>query len=127
VPDAAPLLIVLVGGIVGGVARYAVSGFVARRIGETFPWGTLVVNISGSFAIGLLAVWLGAESGSNIWIAAAIGILGSYTTVSSFSLQTLALARDGEWLLVVQNVVLSVVLCLGAAFAGLVAGAALWA
>jgi CrcB protein len=127
VPDAAPLLLVLFGGIVGGVARYAVSGFVARRIGETFPWGTLVVNISGSFAIGLLAVWLGAESGSNIWIAAAVGVLGSYTTVSSFSLQTLALARDGEWLLVVQNVVLSVVLCLGAAFAGLVAGAALWA
>ena len=127
-PDAAPLLIVLVGGIVGGVARYAVSGFVARRIGETFPWGTLVVNISGSFAIGLLAAWLGAHAaGGSIWIAAAVGVLGSYTTVSSFSLQTLALARDGEWLLVVQNVLLSLALCLGAAFAGIVAGAALWA
>jgi CrcB protein len=121
------LLLVLFGGIVGGVARYAVSGFVARRIGETFPWGTLAVNASGALAIGLLAAWLGARAADgSIWIAAAVGILGSYTTVSSFSLQTLTLARDGEWLLVAQNVLLSLALCLGAAFAGLVAGAVLW-
>jgi CrcB protein len=127
VPDAAPFLLVLVGGIVGGMARYAVSGVVARRVGETFPWGTLVVNASGSFAIGLLAAWLGARAaGDSVWIAAAVGVLGSYTTVSSFSLQTLALARDGEWLLVVQNILVSLALCLGAAFAGLVAGALLW-
>jgi CrcB protein len=127
VPDAAPFLLVLVGGIVGGIARYAVSGFVARRIGETFPWGTLVVNASGSFAIGLFAAWLGSHAtDGSLWIAAAVGVLGSYTTVSSFSLQTLALARDGEWLLVVQNSLVSLALCLGAAFAGIVAGAILW-
>ena len=126
-PDAAPFLLVLFGGIVGGVARYAVSGFVARRIGETFPWGTLAVNASGALVIGLLAAWLAAHAaGSSLWIAAAVGVLGSYTTVSSFSLQTLALARDSEWLLVVQNILVSLALCLGAAFAGLVAGAVLW-
>jgi len=126
-PEFFSLVLVAAGGVAGGISRYAISGFVARRIGETFPWGTLAVNASGALVIGLLAAWLGAHAaGSSLWIAAAVGVLGSYTTVSSFSLQTLALARDGEWLLVVQNILVSLALCLGAAFAGLVAGAVLW-
>jgi CrcB protein len=100
---------------------------VARRIGETFPWGTMVVNGSGAFTIGLLGAWVGtAGSAGAIWIAAAVGILGSYTTVSSFSLQTLALARDGEWLPAAFNVLGSLALCLGTAFVGYLAGGALW-
>lgn len=123
--DPLPLALVLAGGMIGGIGRYAVSGFVGRRIGETFPWGTLVVNASGALAIGILAAWLREESGG-IWIAAAAGVLGSYTTVSSFSLQTLALARDGERLLAGLNVLCSLAVCLGAVLVGYVAGAILW-
>jgi fluoride exporter len=126
-PDTAPLLFVFLGGLVGGIGRHALSGFVGRRIGETFPWGTFVVNVSGAFALGILTAWLGgAATSDNVWIGAAVGILGSYTTVSSFSLQTLALARDGEWLMAAFNILGSLALCLGAVFVGLLAGTAVW-
>jgi len=121
------LALVLIGGVLGGIARYAVSGFVGRRIGETFPWGTMVVNGSGAFGLGILAAAVGhAGMGNTIWITAAVGVFGSYTTVSSFSLQTLALARDGEWLPATFNILGSLALCLGAAFVGYLAGGALW-
>jgi CrcB protein len=117
--------LVLGGGFLGGIARYWLSGFVARRIGELFPWGTLVVNGSGALAIGLLAGLLGGPGevtgGETVWIALAVGILGSYTTVSSFSLQTLALVRDGEWHDAALNVIASVVVCIGAVLAGFLA------
>jgi CrcB protein len=125
------LLWVAVGAAVGGAMRFWVSGVVARRVGETFPWGTLVVNVSGAFAIGLFAA--AAQGGGGV--AAAVearhlvvtGVLGSYTTVSSFSLQTLNLARDGEWLRVLGNHALSLVLGLDAAALGLAAGGAAFA
>lgn len=120
------LALVLLGGILGGMARYAVSGFVGRRIGETFPWGTMVVNGSGAFGLGLLGGAVGVGAGDAMWVAAAVGVFGSYTTVSSFSLQTLALARDGEWLPAAFNILGSLALCLGAAFVGYLAGGALW-
>ena len=119
------LALVLIGGILGGMARYAVSGFVGRGIGETFPWGTMVVNGSGAFGLGLLAGVVGVGAGDAMWIAAAVGIFGSYTTVSSFSLQTLALARDGEWLPAAFNILGSLALCLGTAFVGYLAGGAI--
>src|SRR5713226_2350484 len=112
-----PLWVAL-GSALGGMARYFLSGVVARRIGETFPWGTLAVNVSGAFLIGIFAA-LAMDKASllgspNPWLFAVTGFLGCYTTVSSFSLQTLALARDGESGRAVGNVVLSVALCLGA-------------
>lgn len=115
---------VAAGSAVGGVARYFVSGVVARWVGETFPWGTLAVNVSGAFSIGLIAA--SAAAGSPLaeppaWSVAVIGVLGSYTTVSSFSLQTLALAREGAFVRAAANVVLSLVLCLAAAAAGFAA------
>jgi len=94
------LVSVVLGGVLGGVARYFISGFVARRVGETFPWGTLFINVSGAFLIGIFGAL--AEDRASIlaspdpWLFAVTGFLGCYTTVSSFSLQTLALARDGE-------------------------------
>jgi CrcB protein len=120
------LLVVAVGGALGGAARFWVSGVVARRIGETFPWGTLVVNVSGAAIIGALAaVLLAAESHAvgnvPVWSGLVVGILGSYTTVSSFSLQTLALVRAGETVRAVGNIVGSVTLCLLAAALGYVA------
>ncbi|HEU0220655.1 MAG TPA: fluoride efflux transporter CrcB [Paracoccaceae bacterium] len=121
------LIWVALGSALGGPARYFASGFVGRRIGETFPWGTMAVNVSGGFAIGLFA----AAAAAGLlpmplgWQFAVTGFLGAFTTVSSFSLQTLALLRDGELLQACGNVLLSLVLCLGAAALGLAAGTGL--
>ena len=123
------LLWVALGSALGGPARFFVSGFVGRRIGETFPWGTMVVNASGAFVIGLVAAIYaagGALAVPEAWQFAVTGFLGAYTTVSSFSLQTLALARDGQILGAGGNVLLSLTLCLCGAAAGFAAGAALF-
>lgn len=116
---------VAIGCAAGGMARFFISGLIARRIGETFPWGTLVVNVSGAFAIGLAAadaINEGSLADPSLWRLAVIGFLGSYTTVSSFSLQTLMLLRDGEGLRGFGNAALSVGLCLPAAALGIQAG-----
>jgi CrcB protein len=107
----------------GGATRFLVSGLVARGIGETFPWGTVVVNATGAFAIGALAAAADSQviaDGSLVWPAAVTGFLGSYTTVSSFSLQTLSLVRDGAWARAGGNVLLSLLLCLSAVALGFV-------
>ena len=120
--SAAMALWVALGSALGGVARYWCSGIVAHYIGETFPWGTLIVNVVGSFLIGLIATLAGTDGRFLIPAEARqflmAGILGGFTTFSSFSLQTLSLARDGEWLLVGANIVGSVVLCLVMVWAG---------
>jgi fluoride exporter len=116
---------VALGSVLGGTARFWLSGFVARRVGETFPWGTIVVNVSGAFLLGVLAASAashGIFEGTRPWQFAAIGILGTYTTVSSFSLQTLSLARDGEMMRAAGNMALSLSLCLVAVAVGFAAG-----
>ncbi|MER9477632.1 fluoride efflux transporter CrcB [Mesorhizobium sp. M0520] len=119
------LLLVCLGGAIGAMARFFLSGFVARRVGETFPWGTMAVNVSGAFAIGVVA-HAGARDGMPaIWAFTVTGGLGCYTTVSSFSLQTLALAREGEWRRAGGNVLLSVFLSLGGVTLGFAAGSLL--
>ncbi|WP_024513211.1 fluoride efflux transporter CrcB [Bradyrhizobium sp. ARR65] len=116
------LISVVLGSVLGAMARYFVSGFVARRIGETFPWGTLLINVSGAFVIGIFG-GLARDPASalampNPWLFAVTGFLGAYTTVSSFSLQTLALARDGEQARAAGYVIVSVALALSAAALG---------
>lgn len=114
-------LLVTLGATLGTPARFFISGLVARRLGETFPWGTLVVNASGCLIMGLvgwLAVARSLSSGSAFWLLLATGFLGSYTTVSSFALQTRALVRDGERWLALGYVALSLILCLGAVAIG---------
>lgn len=116
------LLLAALGGAIGGMGRHWVSGLVARRVGATFPCGTLVVNVTGAIAIGSLsALLLHGETWSvsqpSLWAMLTIGILGSYTTVSSFSLQTLTLIRDGDLGAALLNICLSLGLCLGAAAA----------
>jgi CrcB protein len=116
---------VALGSVVGGTARFWLSGLVARRVGETFPWGTMAVNVSGAFLLGILAASAashGIFAAVRPWQFAAIGILGTYTTVSSFSLQTLALARDGDMMRAAGNMALSLSLCLLAVAGGFAAG-----
>ena len=113
---------IAVGSALGGIARFFVSGVTAQLIGETFPWGTLIVNVTGSFIIGFFATLTGPDG--RIFVGTTgrqfvmIGICGGYTTFSSFSLQTLNLMNDGEWFYVGGNIVGSVVLCLAAVWAG---------
>ncbi len=121
------LIWVALGSVIGGTARFFVSGFVSRRVGETFPWGTMVVNVTGCFAIGILAAAADKHVSFDAvepWQFAVVGILGCYTTVSSFSLQTLALVRDRELLLAGGNVLLSLAGCLLAVALGHAAAAA---
>jgi CrcB protein len=121
----AATLWIALGSAFGGPARYFLSGLVGRHVGETFPWGTMAVNISGAFVIGLAAAAAsvpGLLSTPPAWQFAVTGFLGSYTTVSSFSLQTLNLARDGQLLRAGSNVVLSLALCLSAVALGFAVG-----
>lgn len=113
---------IFIGGGLGSLARWGVSGWVANRFGQTFPWGTLVANVTGSFIIGLFATITGPEGR---WMARAssreffmLGVCGGYTTFSSFSLQTLTLAEDGQWFKAGANAVLSLVLCLAGVWLG---------
>ena len=114
---------VAVGSMLGGVSRFWVSRVVAERVGESFPWGTIVINVTGSFVIGVFAALTLSEgrlstSRSFVVQFCIIGICGGYTTFSSFSLQTLNLARDGEWLRAGANAGLSLVLCFLAVWLG---------
>lgn len=110
------LLAVALGGALGGMARLWISEVVARRFGEAFPWGTLVVNVTGAALIGVAAgLFLVPPLQSLVepalWAALVVGVLGSYTTVSAFSLQTLSLLRSGERGRAAANVAASVGLC----------------
>jgi CrcB protein len=116
------------GSALGGVARYACSSLVAHWIGESFPWGTLLVNIFGSFVIGFFATATGPDGrflvAPDARLFVMVGICGGYTTFSSFSLQTFALLREGDVVRAGANVLASVVLCMlsvwiGAVSAGL--------
>jgi fluoride exporter len=118
---------IALGGALGSVARFWVSETIMHRTGSLIPWGTIIVNISGSFIIGVLAAmgqvegrWLATPSARQFLM---IGVCGGYTTFSSFSLQTLNLAREGQWLAVGANILLSVVLCLLAVWLGYLFGA----
>src|SRR5512140_945181 len=102
---------IFLGGGLGSLGRYWLSGVVANTFGQTFPWGTLIVNVSGSFVIGLFASLTGPDGR---WLVSGsfrqffmLGICGGYTTFSSFSLQTLNLADDGQWFRAGANCVLS--------------------
>jgi CrcB protein len=122
-------LLIMLGSALGGAGRYWCSGVVARRLGETFPWGTFAVNVIGSFIIGFAAALAGPDgrmlldtSGRQFVMA---GICGGYTTFSSFSLQTLNLMRDGRMLHAAGNVGGSVATCLVCVWLGHVAALAL--
>lgn len=119
------MLLVLAGGFVGGLGRHVVGGAIGRRVGEHLPWGTLAVNLSGALAIGLV-VGLGRLPGSVVGTELVrdfliFGLLGGYTTVSAFSLQTVNLLLEGRTLAATGYVAMSVAGCLLATFIGLAA------
>jgi len=107
---------IALGSALGGVGRYWCSGVIARHIGETFPWGTLTVNVVGSLLIGLLATVSEPDGrllmNSTLRQFFMIGVFGGFTTFSSFSLQTLNLVRDGQWIPASLYILGSVALCL---------------
>ena len=119
-------LIVMVGGAFGTLLRYLVS-MVALPISGELPWGTIIVNITGSFIIGLFGTLTLAHGrfpvSEEFRLFVMIGICGGYTTFSSFSLQTLDLLRDGAFGRAAMNITLSVVLCIAAVAMGHVVGA----
>jgi fluoride exporter len=120
---------VMLGSALGGGARYWCSGFAADRFGDTFPWGTLIVNVVGSFVIGFFATLTGPDGRLLVRTEARqfvmVGLCGGYTTFSSFSLQTLNLIRDSDMGRAGANIALSVLLCLLAVWLGHLAASAL--
>jgi CrcB protein len=120
-------LLIGVGGFAGAVARYVVDGVVAERTGGGFPWGTLAINVSGSFVLGLLFA-MSAERAilpADIRGPLMIGFLGAYTTFSTFMLESWRLIESGAWTLAVANLGGSIALGLVAVFLGLTVGRAL--
>lgn len=113
---------VALGGALGSVGRFWLGAMIARSVGETFPLGTMIINIIGSFVISFFGTLtspdgrLFAPTDARVFVM--VGVCGGFTTFSSFSLQTLTLAQDGEWLYAGLNVVGSVVLCLVAVWLG---------
>ena len=113
-------LLVGLGGFLGANARYLVANWIGIRYGTSFPYGTLVINVSGSFVIGLFLVLIieRFRVHPNWRLFFSVGFLGAYTTFSTFSFESLALMKDGFWLLSLLNIVGSVVLGLMATLSG---------
>jgi len=123
-------IVIGLGGALGSMLRFGLGSLIdtnAQKTGQIFPWGTIIVNVTGCFIIGFIFT-ISASEGRIILSSLTrnfimIGILGGYTTFSSFSLQTLTLAQDGQWWGAAANVLLSVVLCLaGVWFGAMLAG-----
>jgi CrcB protein len=113
----------LCGGFLGGIARFFISGVIGRWIGQTFPWGTLIVNVTGAILIGAFAAIAaghpeGVAGSELVRDFVVVGMLGGYTTVSSFSLQTLNLALDGEGVQATFNILGSASFCVAAVALG---------
>lgn len=117
-------LAIAAGGAAGALLRYWMAAGINRATGHGFPFGTLAVNMLGSLAMGMLFVVLVERSALSQEYRALllIGLLGGFTTFSSFSLETLQLVEGGQWLQALANVVASVVLCLALCWCGVVLG-----
>lgn len=117
------------GSALGGIARFAVGAIVAEQLGADFPWGTMIVNVTGSFIIGFFATLTGDQGkflvGPSARHFVTTGILGGFTTYSSFSLQTFALARDGDWARAGANAGGTFLLCFLAVWLGHVCAVAI--
>lgn len=121
-------LLIFLGAGIGGVLRYWISNGIYQLLGREFPYGTLVVNVSGCFLMGLLFI-LSIErfDGTSTELRALllIGLLGGYTTFSSFSIETINLFENGNGLAAASNILLSIVLCIAATWLGVLGGRSL--
>ena len=118
------ILVIATGGAVGALMRYWLSTGIAVVLGKGFPYGTLTVNVLGSGAMGFLYIlmWQRITFADEWRLAILTGFLGAFTTFSTFSVETLNLFQDGAYLKAGSNIVLSVILCLIAAWIGMMAG-----
>jgi len=116
-----------IAGAFGALARYGLDGLVSRRLPSAFPWGTFVVNMSGAFVLGFLMTLMTEQLTTASWLRSAltIGLLGAYTTFSTFSYETYRLLEDGAVGLAAANMLGSVTLGLFMVYLGVVAGRAL--
>jgi len=114
---------VMAGGAAGVGARLFLSNYIANQFGQSFPWGTLIVNVSGCFIIGLFSGITGPDglfmTSPLVRQIITIGILGGFTTFSAFSLQTISLLADGEFFYGASNIVASLLFCLAGTWLGL--------
>ncbi|WP_215397732.1 fluoride efflux transporter CrcB [Rheinheimera oceanensis] len=117
-------LAIAIGGAVGACLRFGINELAVNVLGKSFPFGTLLVNILGSFVLGwLFALFSSGVLAVSPWRALiAIGLIGAFTTFSTFSLDTVLLMQQGDWLKAIVNVLLNVLLCLTLAWLGLKLG-----
>ena len=114
-------LLIGIGGFLGANARYLVAGWITARLGASFPYGTLVINISGSFILGFFLIFISERLVHANWrLFFAIGFLGAYTTFSTFSFENLALIQERSYVLALVNMLGSVFLGLVAVVAGII-------
>ncbi len=118
------ILAIAAGGAVGAVLRFVLSNGIYRMVGRDFPYGTLAVNVLGSLMMGFLFITMvERQIISAEWRAAVlVGLLGAFTTFSTFSMETIALLEDGEILRAMLNIVLSILFCLAATWVGISVG-----
>jgi fluoride exporter len=114
-------LVISLGAVVGANARYHLSRFAAKELGAVFPYGTLIINIVGSLIVGFFVIWTTERVLADPrWrLLVVVGFCGSFTTFSSYAFETMAYFEQGQWLLMLMNVVSNNLLCLGGALAGM--------
>jgi fluoride exporter len=114
-------LAISLGAILGANARYLVSRYSATMLGPVFPYGTLIINVSGSLLVGFFVIWTSERVLVDPrWrLLVVVGFCGGFTTFSSYAFETMAYFEQGQWLFMLTNVLANNLLCLGAALAGM--------
>ena len=115
------LLIISLGAIVGANARYIISRYAAKMLGPVFPYGTLFINVSGSFLVGFFMIWATERVLIDPrWrLLVVVGFCGAFTTFSSYAFETLAYFEQGQWHLMVTNILSNNLLCLAGVLGGM--------